>query len=335
MTDSRISTDLDFERDGRQVGYLNVPNSTNESGWGTLLMPIAVVKNSRGPTILFTGGNHGDEYEGPVALMKLLRALEPAQVKGRVIILPGLNMPALLAGQRLSPIDGMNMNRAFPGARGGTITAMIAHYVQTALLPRADIVCDIHSGGRSMTFLPSVVVHKLDDPELMRRTLGAAAAFGAPVALVLKELDSAGMLDTAVEQMGRLFISTELGGAGVLSPATVKIADIGVRNLLAHFGICDEPIVTRAEQGLAPTRIMAVPDGDCYAATAESGLYEPFVEVGETVEKGQLLGQVHDIERPGEPPAEKRAKRDGLLVCRLGPGRVRRGDTIAVIAVDR
>jgi N-alpha-acetyl-L-2,4-diaminobutyrate deacetylase len=335
MTDSRISTDLDFERDGRQVGYLNVPNSTNESGWGTLLMPIAVVKNGRGPTILFTGGNHGDEYEGPVALMKLLRALEPAQVKGRVIILPGLNMPALLAGQRLSPIDGMNMNRAFPGARGGTITAMIAHYVQTALLPRADIVCDIHSGGRSMTFLPSVVVHKLDDPELMRRTLGAAAAFGAPVALVLKELDSAGMLDTAVEQMGRLFISTELGGAGVLSPATVKIADIGVRNLLAHFGICDEPIVTRAEQGLAPTRIMAVPDGDCYAAAAESGLYEPLVEVGETVEKGQLLGQVHDIERPSEPPAEKRAKRDGLLVCRLGPGRVRRGDTIAVIAVDR
>ncbi len=335
MADSRISTDLDFARDAKQVGYLNVPNSTNESGWGTLMMPIAVVKHGSGPTILFTGGNHGDEYEGPVALMKLLRALEPAQVEGRVIVLPGLNMPALLAGQRLSPIDGMNMNRAFPGARGGTITAMIAHYIQTALLPLADVVCDIHSGGRSMTFLPAVVVHQLDDAALMRRTLDAAAIFGAPVALVLKELDSAGMLDTAAEDMGRLFISTELGGAGVLSPATVKIADLGVRNLLVHFGICEGPLVTRAEQGLAPTRMMAVPDGACYTAAAENGLYEPFLEVGEPVRTGQLLGQVHDIERPGEPPAEKRAQRDGLLVCRLGPGCVRRGDTIAVVAVDR
>jgi N-alpha-acetyl-L-2,4-diaminobutyrate deacetylase len=78
-----------------------------------------------------------------------------------------------------------------------------------------------------------------------------------------------------------------------------------------------------------------VPDGDCYTAAAENGLFEPFLEVGEPVEAGQLLGQIHDIERPGEPPAEKRAKRDGLLVCRLGPGRVRRGDTIAVVAVDR
>lgn len=334
MADSRISTDLDFDRDGKQVGYLNVPNSTNESGWGTLLMPIAVVKNGRGPTILFTGGNHGDEYEGPVALMKLLRSLERAEVKGRVIVVPGLNMPALMAGQRLSPIDGMNMNRAFPGARRGTITAMIAHYIQTQLLPLADFVCDIHSGGRSMTFLPSAVVHKLDDADRMRRTLEAARIFGAPVGLVLKELDSEGMLDTAVEDMGRIFISPEIGGAGGLSPVTVKVADIGVRNLLVHFGICDGQIITREDQGLPPTRLMAVPDGDCYTAAAESGIYEPFLEVGETVKTGQLLGQVHDIERPDEPPAEKRAKRDGLLVCRLGPGRVQRGDTIAVIAVD-
>ncbi len=334
MSDSRISTDIDYDRDGKQVGYLNVPNSTNESGWGTLLMPIAVIKNGRGPTILFTGGNHGDEYEGPIALMKLLRALEPAEVKGRVVILPGLNMPALMAGQRLSPIDGMNMNRAFPGARRGTITAMIAHYVQTQLLPLADFVCDIHSGGRSMSFLPSAVVHRLDDADRMRKTLDAARAFGAPVGLVLKELDSEGMLDTAAEDMGRIFVSTEIGGAGVVSPATVKVADIGVRNLLVHFGICEGKIVTREEQGLAPTRLMAVPDGDCYTAATENGVYEPLVDIGEAVTVGQLLGQVHDIERPGELPVEKRAKRDGLLVCRLGPGRVRRGDTIAVIAVD-
>ncbi|NJO82112.1 MAG: hypothetical protein HC828_04445 [Blastochloris sp.] len=100
------------------------------------------------------GGNHGDEYEGPVALMKLARALQPEQLQGRVIIVPMLNKPAVAAGTRLSPIDGKNMNRAFPGNSNDSITGMIAHYVSSTLFPLAELVIDIHSGGRSAHFLP-------------------------------------------------------------------------------------------------------------------------------------------------------------------------------------
>ena len=41
------------------------------------------------------------------------------------------------------------------------------------------------------------------------------------------EIDTVGMYDTAAEEMGKVFISTELGG-GTARAATVKIAKRGV-----------------------------------------------------------------------------------------------------------
>ncbi|MBT7648652.1 MAG: N-alpha-acetyl diaminobutyric acid deacetylase DoeB, partial [Rhodospirillaceae bacterium] len=224
MVDSKISANVDFGALGKQVGWLNIPHSRNESGWGAMHMPMSVIANGSGPTVVFTGGNHGDEYEGQIALMKLVRSLDPGEVQGRVIIIPHLNYPAMRANARLSPIDDGNMNRAFPGKRDGTITEMIAHYINGAVLPLADAVVDIHSGGRSMYFEPSAIMHKLDDAAMYQRAMAAMKAFGAPVGLVLTELDSAGMLDTAVEDVGTLFVSTELGGGQFTSPHTVEIA---------------------------------------------------------------------------------------------------------------
>ncbi|MCB0197126.1 MAG: succinylglutamate desuccinylase/aspartoacylase family protein, partial [Anaerolineae bacterium] len=102
---SPVSTTIDYGKDGKQRGYLRLPHSRNSSAWGSILIPITVVKNGSGPTVLFTGGLHGGEYEGVVSLMKLSRELNPEAVQGRVIIIPALNLPAVMAGQRLSPID--------------------------------------------------------------------------------------------------------------------------------------------------------------------------------------------------------------------------------------
>lgn len=331
---SKISTDVDFERTGKQVGYLRAPNSTNASGWGTLLIPIVVISNGEGPTVLFTGGNHGDEFEGPIALLKLAGELRPEDVQGRVIIMPGLDYPALQAGTRLSPIDGRNMNRVFPGERDGSITQMIAHYVYNALLPLADVVVDMHSGGNSMIFAPSVVMHHLEDQDQMERTMDALKHFGAPVALVLRELDSGGMLDTAVEEMGKIFLSTELGGGGFVTPVTARVADLGIRNVLRHFGVIAGEPQSPTSHGLPATRLMDCPEQGAYVMSWNDGLYEPLVEVLDEVRAEQLLGRIYDPDHPAAAPVEVRAERDGLLITRAGRGRVRRGDTIAVVAVD-
>ena len=125
---SPVLPTVDFDRDGVQHGFLRLPYSRDDSAWGSVMIPIAVIRNGEGPTALLTGANHGDEYEGPIALFDLARTLDPAKVRGRVIIVPAMNYPAFRAGTRTSPIDKGNLNRSFPGRPDGTVTEKIADY---------------------------------------------------------------------------------------------------------------------------------------------------------------------------------------------------------------
>ena len=70
-----FTDNLNFNKDGKYISAIKIPHSTNDSGWGSLLLPVILIRNGDGPTILFTGGNHGDEYEGPIALRKLANQL--------------------------------------------------------------------------------------------------------------------------------------------------------------------------------------------------------------------------------------------------------------------
>jgi N2-acetyl-L-2,4-diaminobutanoate deacetylase len=324
----RITTRVDFEAEGKQFGSLDVPHSSNDSAWGALRVPIVVIKRGRGPTLLFTGGNHGDEYEGPIALLKLARGLAPEAIEGRLILLPALNLPAVLAGTRVSPIDQVNMNRAFPGDPRGTPTLMIADYVRRRILPMCDAVIDLHSGGKTLSFVPFCGMHHLDHPEQTAATRAALLAFGAPLSLVIREFDVVGMLDTAVEELGKPFLFTELGGGGTATAATVAIAERGIRNLLRHFGL----IEGSAEP--AATRLMHSPDASWFVIADDRGIFEILVDLGGEVAAGQPIGQIHDVERPRQAPAVCHAAQSGVLIGRHAPGLIKPGDCLAVIATD-
>ncbi len=186
---SRIVCDADFDKDGRQARYIRAPHSRNTSGWGVVEIPIIVVKNGRGPTILLTGGVHGDEYEGPIAISRLAQTLQPGDVQGRVIMMPAVNIPAVLGNTRLSPIDDRDINRCFPGNPRGTFSEMLAHFMDSVILPMADVSIDLHTAGHSCDSALSTNMHHVDDPDMLRRTMEAAAAFGAPYNVVFWGVD--------------------------------------------------------------------------------------------------------------------------------------------------
>jgi N-alpha-acetyl-L-2,4-diaminobutyrate deacetylase len=326
---SPISATVDVERDGVQHGFLKLPYSRDDSAWGAVMIPIAVIRRGQGPTALLTGANHGDEYEGPIALFSLARELDAADVTGRVIIVPAMNYPAFRAGTRTSPIDKGNLNRAFPGRPDGTVTEKIADYFQRHLLPLADYVLDIHSGGRTLQFLPFAAAHVLADKAQQEKCVAAMRAFNAPYGVMLLEIDSVGMYDTAAEAMGKVFVSTELGGGGTATAATVEIARRGVRNLLIHAGILSGAAERR------PSVELDMPSADCYVTSESSGLLEMCVDLGAAVRAGDLVARIHGCERTGEAPVDYRARLDGLLAGRHFPGLVQAGDTIAVIAVPQ
>ncbi|MEM1401107.1 MAG: succinylglutamate desuccinylase/aspartoacylase family protein, partial [Pseudomonadota bacterium] len=111
MTKSTVSVSIDLAADGRHVGDLRVRWSDNSVPLGFHPVPIISLKNGSGPSVLMTGGTHGDEFEGPSALMRLVASLKPDEMTGQVIILPALNAPAVRSASRVSPLDGANLNR--------------------------------------------------------------------------------------------------------------------------------------------------------------------------------------------------------------------------------
>jgi N2-acetyl-L-2,4-diaminobutanoate deacetylase len=324
---SPITATVDFAADGVQHGFLKLPYSHDRSAWGQIMIPITLVRNGAGPTALLTGGNHGDEYEGPAALFDLARTLDPTAVSGRIIIIPAMNYPAFKAGTRTSPIDGGNLNRSFPGRPDGTVTQKIADYFQRVLLPLADLVVDVHSGGKTLEFVPFAATHALPDRALEARALAALRAFAAPWSARMLELDAVGMYDTAAEEMGKVFVTTELGGGGTLRAETMRIALRGLRNLLVHSGILAGDVEA------APTRWLDMPSADCFVASEGEGLLQPLVDLGTPVHAGMPIAQLHRIDRTGEPPAIYRARIDGILIARHFPGLVAMGDCLAVVGV--
>ncbi|KMM86933.1 N-alpha-acetyl-L-2,4-diaminobutyrate deacetylase [Pseudomonas taetrolens] len=326
MPDNPISASVDFDREGVQHGFLKLPYSRDDSAWGAVMIPISVIQRGHGPTALLTGANHGDEYEGPVALSKLAQRLTAAEVTGRVIIVPFMNTPAFHAGQRTSPIDKGNLNRSFPGKPDGTVTEKIADYFCRTLLPLADIVLDIHSGGRTLDFLPFCACHVLPDKGQQARCEAGMRAFNAPYSMRMLELDAGAMYDTAAEQQGKVFVTTELGGGGSSSARSVAIAERGVHNLLVHAGILEGEVHTRE------SIMLDMPDASCFITSEHEGLLEMCRDLGDSVSKGEVIARIYDATRSGVAPMEYRAARSGLLAARHFPGLVRCGDTLAVIA---
>jgi N-alpha-acetyl-L-2,4-diaminobutyrate deacetylase len=324
---SSITASVDFDRDGVQHGHLKMPYSRDDSAWGAIMIPLTVIKQGNGPTALLSGGNHGDEYEGPLALLDVARNLRPEEVSGRVVILPAMNYPAFRAGTRTSPIDKGNMNRSFPGRPDGTVTAKIADYIQRHLLPMADLVLDIHSGGKTLEFVPCAAAHRLPDKAQEARCVAAMEAFNAPYSMMLLELDALGMYDTAAERLGKTFVTTELGGGGTARPDTIAIARRGVRNVLAHAGIVGGGVEKRGSTRLD------MPDSDCYITCLQGGLIEFCVALGDSVRRGDRIARVWDIEHSGRGALDHEAGCDGLLAGRHFPGLVQPGDTSAVIGV--
>lgn len=325
---SPITATVDFDAEGVQHGFLRLPYSRDDSAWGSVMIPVTVVKNGAGPTALLTGANHGDEYEGPIALMDLAHGLRADQVTGRVIILPAMNAPAFQAGTRTSPIDRGNMNRAFPGRPDGTVTEKIADYFQRVLLPMADVVLDFHSGGKTLDFLPFCAAHILPDKAQEAEAFRLVRAFGAPFSVRMFEIDAVGMYDSAAEEMGKVFVTTELGGAGTASARTAGIAKRGVRNLLIAAG------VLRGEVTAGPTQWLDMPDGDCFTFAEDGGMIEFLFDLGDRVERGQAVARIWPTGRTGADPIDLPARRSGLLAARHVPGLVKPGDCAAVIAVE-
>ena len=335
MANSPIHSSVDFQQLGRQHGHLYIPYSYNLGGWANLMVPITVLNHGgTGPTALVLAGNHGDEYPGQVALLRLCREQPLEQVLGRLILIPCLTVPASKAMTRLSPLDGKNFNRCFPGRPDGTPCDVLAHYLSTVLFPLADIVIDIHTGGRSMDFYPCAHMHLVPDPEQRRQMIAGTEAWNSDFAFVYADIAGSGLLPVEAERQGKIVITPEMGGGEPVSAAVHRLTQAGLRNVLTHFGVLAGRVLSREEMGRRPVRWVQALDREDYRFAPESGIFENLVDLGADVAAGQAVGQIHFLERPDRAPVPVIAPTAGVLIGNRGPSVVAQGDCVACIAHD-
>lgn len=329
MIKSAVTSTIDLSADGRHIGDLRVKWSDNAVPLGYHPVPIISIKRGAGPVVLMFGGTHGDEFEGPAALMRLIDSLDGENITGQIIILPALNTPALQDSSRVSPIDGVNLNRAFPGNPNGTITEQIAYYVETQLLPMADVAIDLHSGGKASFFAPCTLPARTVDQDLAARNLALAKVFGLPLIWVLGGLNDHRSVNSAAERAGVPMIATELGGGGGVDPDITDATEAGLLRLLRHVG------VMRGEVLPAKTaRMVTLVSADHSLYAQSDGIFDRKMSAGQAIHAGQLAGRLHHASEPRRPSEDVLFPVDGFVLAHTNRGYVRRGDMLMLVAQD-
>lgn len=324
-----INCNLDFERDGKHFGNIDLGFSDNRHAFDKIPIPLVAIKNGTGPTLLLSAGNHGDEYEGQVILRRLIHELSPADINGRLILLPALNYPAMLDNARISPLDQGNMNRSFPGVEGAEPTSAIAHFVTSKLLPLADAGVDLHSGGSNSYYLPCAYLCTAKDPAITKQNLALVEAFNAPHTLVVRGTDAAGGFDPAANSLGVPFVSAELYGGANVDVGATAIGMAGVKNIMQHMGI-----ITSRSDAQTETRFMNAIDGNYYLSAPFSGIFEPCRELGEQVAAGDIAGRLYATEEIERSPLELTFSQPGTILVRRNGARVRRGGHLFMIVSE-
>ena len=198
-----------------------------DGSWGFSLVPITVINGLRAAPstpigVAVFGGTHGNEYEGQIVVKRLCHDLDPAEMSGRVILMPQLSERACAAHTRAAPDDGVNMNRAFPGEARGihpsgagyappSHTRRIAHFVKHRVFPHAGIVIDLHAGGREASFPICTSLHPMADPVRQAAAIAVARLFDTPFVYLYARSMASGLLTDEAEDEGRIAIGGEFG----------------------------------------------------------------------------------------------------------------------------
>lgn len=325
---STAFTTIDLDKPGKQLGFVMIPHSPNDDAWGVTRLPIGVIANGKGPTVILEGGNHGDEYEGPIIISEIARELDPGEIQGRLILMPAVNVHAVNAGQRVSPVDGLNLNRTFPGNPRGTITEQISAFMAEQIFPRGNAFLDLHSGGSSLDIIPSAVIEPAEDKALLKKNIAAAQAFGAPVTVVIANMGDPRTATAAAVRAGLITMGTEMAGGGTTSPEAVALCRRGVRNVLAHLGVLPPSAATAGDTG----QVLELPGARAYVFAPIDGVFEPFHEKGRVVKAGEPAGRVHVLTDLTRAPEVVHYQADGILYGRRQPGRVKAGGCCLVVA---
>ena len=268
MTDKRSPTP------GRSLRWIEV--ATLATGLPLRIAVHEITGAQSGPTVGITAAIHGDELAPIEALRRLLAALDPAEMSGRLLVVPLVNPLAFQAQTRHTPQDMQNLNRVFPGDPDGWLSEQLAAAIVREVLPGLDVLLDLHAGGA----LPTVDYVYIDNDEALSASLGTK--------ILYRGRGYAGTLSAAAVERGIRCVVTELGGGLVRDEHYIELTVFGLTNALRHVGMLPGTAARRPGQIVIDHLTIIRPH--------HGGLLVPAVgadQLGESVPGGTLLGAVY------------------------------------------
>ena len=256
---------------------------------GPITSPVMIATGaSDGPTLWVQAGIHGPEVVGQLSIARFLKSIDLKSLRGRIVALMVANPLGFRGYNRLTPQDGMNLNRVFPGKVDGTVSEQLAHRLLELALANGDVILDLHSGG-DLTITPFYVIYRSGEGEASSRAAQLSTCVGSRFQWGSNEDWMNGSALTHYAKGGKPALIVESGGGG-------RVVDEDLANMnLALNGVC------RALGMLPGTPPRANKDEVRYGGNAvhlksqHGGFWHALVRPGDDVVQGQPLGHVLDI----------------------------------------
>lgn len=249
-------------------------------------IPLVLIHGlEKGPQTVIFGGVHGCEYSSIDAAIQLAQILSPHEVRGRVAVIPVVNIEAYAARSiYINPVDKKNLNRYFPGQAAGTETERLADQLTQQVLRNCDYFIDLHGGDMNESLVPFILYAETADTSLNEKACTFAKAFGIRY---IVSSDTAGSAYETAASFGKVAVLAEAGQQGILDPAMASLLVNGSLNAMRSVGAL-------AGEVLEPAGLVELKDF-IWTRSEYFGTWYPLVSVGDEVAPGQKTGEVRDL----------------------------------------
>ena len=282
-------------------------------------LPVVVLAaRAPGRSVAVTANVHGDEVTGLAAVHELDRVLQRELVRGTAVLVPTLNPRGLVQQRRVQPVDGLDLNRVFPGNADGQGATKVAGAVWRGLVGRRlDALVDLHAD--SAVAIPYAIVDRAThlQGEGRRRmdaaVLGLATASGLtvlreyPDELYVRFRLDRSLAGAMVNHASVPAVTLEVGPRRAVSAEAVGVMVAAVMRILQHLELVGQaPAAPRPQIPGGPWRRSAAP------RVRTAGLFVPSLAPGSAFRSGEVLGEVRAVD--GTVREVVRADQGGIVV---------------------
>jgi len=305
-------------------GYLDVAEGRD----GATRIPVSLLHGAApGPVLALIAGTHGYEYPGVTALQRIRQEVDPGQLAGTLLVVHIANPPSFYGRTvYVSPVDGKNLNRVYPGRADGTLSERIADVITREVIERADYLVDLHAGDGNEALRPYVYLPVTGNESLDAACRGMALAFGLDHIVIdrgrVQPPEASVYTDQTALSRGIPAITTETGQLGSNDDYWVELAFDGVINLARHLDML--PGDERPNPG-----VVWLEGYEVIPAPAQ-GMFRAAVRDGYAVGENGLLGVLFDPF--GTPLQEIRAPFAGVVNYVVGTPPVSKGEPLAMVS---